>query len=757
MKLTRLHLVEIEVLLLVGLVALCFGCSLTSYFLADDIWQVNYISQIVDGNWQILVRNFLGNFLDIPSSSLYRPLVVVSMVLDFSLWKTNAAGWFATNLLLYAANVLLVLWLAKTLKRPEVDDSWPFLSALLFTVFPLHCEPVCWLAGRSDLICTFWFLLGFVFCAKALLNESKWCKWLSLLSFILGLLSKEMAVIFPAVVSVLTFILLNNDAGKSQRLRGSLIWSSPYWLILVVYFVLRLKFLGTFTGGYTDSLNLVMQSTWLARFCDWKNICRIFYPFRDEFSFFIVGFIALTTAYLVLGTRIYSSKASRESLLLLLWLFFAILPVLSMWGLGPNLEASRIYFLASAPFCMLLGLCLCNVPNKVTRLLCFLCISFMWSLSALEITQVWASAGAEVRKICAAALDLCKSKSGRFAILPLPKERAGALLLTNGGMFLRLLQPPYKSHSFADRFIVFDRIFTEPDYLIDPLRFKETLNQANVSGPYLWKDNNFQLISYKSSVAHPSISKRQVSIRSSSGKTIQTLGTSEKFSISNVPEPQYLELRELSLNPLAADFLQFRINSEENKKMHLAYVSWGMPEFSSVREENGLSFARYASGSDKIVNVPLSSRWKWFATSKISTMRIALPDTERAEVDDIRFVSLSEISPKIKILGARANELGLFHLSNENVNLSVNTTNVKDSRSALLQISRRNFFFGSFSPERQSDAVGFSTVLKSNEENFVITPSVCREKGYYQFRSLALDKEGNPIGVWSNYVTVYRP
>lgn len=730
---------------------------MSSYFLADDIWQVNYISKILDGQWQILLRNFVGNFLDIPSSSLYRPLVVVSMTLDFFLWKTNAVGWFATNLFLYATNVLLVLCLAKTLKRPGIDDSWPFFSALLFAVFPLHCEPVCWLAGRSDLICTFWFLLGFIFCAKALLKESKWCKRLSLLSFVFCLLSKEMAVIFPAIISVLAFILSKNDESIRQRLRSSLIWSSPYWLILIVYFGLRLKFLGTLTGGYTDSVGLVMQSTWLARLCDWKNVFRIFYPFRDEFSLFLVGIIALTTAYIVLGVRIYSSKASREFVLFLFWLIFAILPVLSMWGLGPNLEAGRIYFLASAPFCMLLGLCLAKVPNKVTGNLCFLCISFMWSLSAQEITQVWASAGAEVRNICSQAVGLCSSKSGRFAILPLPKERAGALLLTNGGMFLRLLQPPYRSRSLADRFVVFDRIFTEPDYLIDPLRFKETLNQADVTGPYLWKNNNFQLISYESSVNHSSKSKLKVAIKSSSGQTIQTVSTLEKFSISNTPEPQYLEITDLSVHPYDADFLQFRVNSPKNKKMHSAYVSWGMPDFSSVKEENGLSFARYVSGSEKTVNVPLSSRWKWFATSKISTMRIALPDVERAEIENIRFTSSAEMSPKIKVLGVRANALGLFDLGNQNVNLSVNTSEIKGSQGALVQVSKRNFFFGSFSPEQQSEAVGFSTILKSNEEHFAITPSICREKGYYQFRSLALDKEGNPVGVWSNYVTIYRP
>lgn len=755
MKLTGLHLVRTEVLVLLGLVALGFGCSLTSYFLADDIWQVNYISKILDGQWQILLRNFVGNFLDIPSSSLYRPLVVVSMVLDFFLWKTNAAGWFATNLLLYAANVLLVLSLAKTLKSPGVDDSFPFFSALLFAVYPLHCEPVCWLAGRSDLICTFWFLLGFIFCAKALLLQSRWFKAFSLLFFALCLLSKEMAVIFPAVVSILAFLLSKTDVSISQRLRVSVVWSSAYWLILIVYFVLRLNFLGTLTGGYTDTVGLVMQSTWLARFCDWKNVFRIFYPFRDEFSLSVAGIIALTTAYIVLFVRAHSSKGSKELLLCLLWLFFAILPVLSMWGLGPNLEASRIYFLASAPFCMLLGLCLSSIQSKLTRTSCLFCIALLWFLSAREVSQIWSMAGAEVKDICSQAARLCKSRPGRFAILPLPKERDGALLLTNGGMFLRLLQPPYKSDPLADRFVVFDRIFTEPEYLIDPVRFKKTLKEVDVTGPYFWKNNNFQLLSYESP-SNPSTKPLHVAIKSRSGKTIRQIIGSEKVFISNFPEPQYLEITDLSLCPFDADFLQFRVNTAEKSKTNFAYVSWGTPTFSSVRNENGFSLASYECGLKKIVTVPVSNRWKWFATPKIATIRIALPDVEVAEIEELQLTTSDKIAPRIEI-SAQSNALGLVYLRDENTNLSINSSEVKDSRGLLLQVSKRNFFFESFASNKQLDAVGATIILKSSEAIFAITSSMCREKGYYQFRCRALDVHGNPIGVWSNVVTVYRP
>jgi hypothetical protein len=755
-KLRRLQLVEIEVLALLGLVALCFGCSLTSYFLADDIWQVNYISKIAAGQWDILLRNFVGNFLDIPSSALYRPLVVVSMVFDFFLWKTNSIGWFATNLLLYTANVFLVFFLARTLKSEGVADVFPFFCASLFAVYPLHCEPVCWLAGRSDLICTFWFLLSFIFCGKALLRQSKRLKIFSLASFVFCLLSKEMSIVLPAVASILAFLWAKKPAKMVQRLRFSIFWSSPYWLMLAVYFVLRLKFLGTLMGGYTDAVGLVMQSTWLVRLTDWKNVFRIFYPFRDQFFLSFVGIIVLTLAYIgsVLQTRL--SNASKELILMVFWLTFSILPILPMWGLGPNLEAGRIYFLASVPLCMLLGLFLAGIQRKWARNLCLFCIAFFWSISARDVSEVWAAAGAEVRNLCSEAVQLCKSKSGKFAILPLPKEKDGALLLTNGGMFLKLLQPPYNSDSFTDRFIVFDRVFTEPDYLIDPIRFRGALQQADVTGPYLWKNNGFHLISYVSSLNKESaIKPRQIAVKSRSGKTIRQIKASEKLSISNVPEPQYLEITDMLLCPFDVDFLQFRINTPEKNKTHFAYVSWGTPNFSPVRDENGLSSASYECGS-KIVTVPLSNRWKWFATPKISAIRVALPDVKMAEIEDLQLITSKKISPKIEIK-AKPNALGLFYLRDESINLTVDSSEVKGSQGILMQVSKCNFFFESFSPDRQSDAVETSMDLKSSKANFTITPSICRQKGYYQLRCRALNRDGNPLGMWSNCVIVYRP
>lgn len=757
MKFRRLQLVEIEVLALLGLVALCFGCSLTSYFLADDIWQVNYISKIAGGQWDILLRNFFGNFLDIPSSALYRPLVVVSMVFDFSLWKTNATGWFATNLLLYTTNVVLVFFLGWTLKSEGVADVFPFFCALLFAVYPLHCEPVCWLAGRSDLICTFWFLLSFIFCGKALPSRSKTLKIFSLISFAFCLLSKEMGIVFPAVISIFAFLWAESRDKIVQRLRFCIFWSSPYWLMLAVYFVLRLKFLGTLTGGYTDAVGLVMQSTWLARFSDWKNVFRIFYPFRDQFVLSVAGIIGLTLAYIASCLQTRLSNAAKELTLLLFWLVLAILPILSMWGIGPNLEAGRIYFLASVPFCMLLGLFLAGIQRKLIRNLWLFCIVLFWSVSARNVSEVWAAAGTEVRNICSEAIQLCKSKSGRFAILPLPKERDGALLLTNGGMFLKLLQPPYNSVSFADRFIVFDRVFTEPDYLIDPIRFRETLQQADVTGPYLWKNNNFQLLSYESSSNRESaIKPRQIAIKSSSGKTIRQVSGSEKISIFNVPEPQYLEITDLQLCPLDVDFFQFRVSTLEKNKTHFAYVSWGMPNFSPVRDENGLSSASYECGSKKIVNVPFSNCWKWFATPKISAIRVALPGVKMAEIEEIQLITSKKISPKIEIR-AQPNALGLFYLRDESINLAINCSEVNGSQSALIQVSKPNFFFESFSPDRQLEAVETSIVLKSSKGNFTITPSICQQKGYYQFRCRALDGDGNPLGVWSSCATVYRP
>jgi len=747
-------------LLILGLVRLCFGGIIQGYFLADDISQVNYISNIVNGHWETLAHNFTGNFLDIPSSSLYRPLIVVSMVSDFLLWKTAATGWFITNLLFYTADAFLVVLLAKAFESSSSSGRFTLVCTAMFVVYPLHGEPVCWLAGRSDLICTFWFLFSLLTAIKAIRLKSRTSQIVSLIAFILALLSKEMSVVLPGVIVLYACLFCENgDQKLAKRLLHAAKVSLPYWVLLILYFVLRVQFLGTLTGGYTDAVGLTMQSTLAARLVDWKNIYRIFFPFRENFYLYPVGICLSVICYSLALFSVQSAKVEKLTIFLLCWLLLSLLPIVPMWGLGANLEASRIYFLASIPFLMLIANLMTSIPKRLVCAFCSITLIFVWATSSSDICHEWTAAGKIVKNIGNTAIQLCNSRPGRFAILPLPKEKNGTLLVTNGGMFLRLLQPPYQEKSYAGRFIVFDRIFTEPDQVINASRLKKVLSENDVTGPYIWKNNGFDLIPLsKQCPADLSTPSLEIAVKSSNNKLLKGVSGNEVIVITNDPELQYLEISKLSINPLQADFLQFDIESVGDQKFHYAYASWGLPEFSSVPTDNGISSGLYVKTRPvQTVTIPLSHQWKWFATPRLSNIRIALPSEKNAKLSKIRFVRAEEVAPQLTFKGTEYGPRGICYLNDGQASISVNGCSLKDAKHFLLQRSKTNYFFDSFTSDRQTEAVGKSIILKSAKSVVTINSKDLRERGYYQFRCRALDASACPLGAWSDSLTFYVP
>ena len=107
----------LHVFLLILLVALCFGRTLTSYFIADDFGEVNYVSRIFNGDLQLYLSNFTGNYMQIPGMNVWRPWLLTSLLIDFVLYRADSVGFFFTNVALFAADVVLVYLISRHLTR----------------------------------------------------------------------------------------------------------------------------------------------------------------------------------------------------------------------------------------------------------------------------------------------------------------------------------------------------------------------------------------------------------------------------------------------------------------------------------------------------------------------------------------------------------------------------------------------------------------------------------------------------------------
>ena len=133
----------------------------------------------------------------IPNEGHYWPLVHTTFWLEHKLWGFAPAGYHAVNVLLHAANTVLLWRLAG---RLEVPGAWAI--AAVFAVHPLHVESVAWVIERKDLLSALFYLAA----VSAWLRFSESGGWkhylLALALFVLGLLCKSIVVTLPAALLI---------------------------------------------------------------------------------------------------------------------------------------------------------------------------------------------------------------------------------------------------------------------------------------------------------------------------------------------------------------------------------------------------------------------------------------------------------------------------------------------------------------------------------------------------------------------------
>jgi len=142
-------------------------------------------------------------------ASYWIPLTWISYMVDVQLFGLAPGMLHVTNVLLHAANtVLLFLWLARSTGR-AVPSA---LAAALFAAHPLHVESVVWITERKDVLSTLFLLLALL-AYSAYVRRRSWKLYATVfVCFVLGLLAKPMLVTMP-------FLLLLCDVWPLARVR----------------------------------------------------------------------------------------------------------------------------------------------------------------------------------------------------------------------------------------------------------------------------------------------------------------------------------------------------------------------------------------------------------------------------------------------------------------------------------------------------------------------------------------------------------
>jgi protein O-mannosyl-transferase len=174
------------------------------------------------------------------SPIFYRPVQMISYMLDTVVGGAKPSSYHITNVLLHAA-VCCALYALFLLLR--MNKSYSFLAAAVFAVHPVFVQSVSWIPSRGDLLITLFGTLGFIFLIQYLRNKNPVFLIAHGLMVLLALFSKETAVLLPLMFLLYWFLF-----AKQKRSAGSLLPPGLVWFaVLLVWYLLRSQVI---TGNY---------------------------------------------------------------------------------------------------------------------------------------------------------------------------------------------------------------------------------------------------------------------------------------------------------------------------------------------------------------------------------------------------------------------------------------------------------------------------------------------------------------------------
>jgi len=309
----------------------------------------------------------------------YRPLATLSYYLIYAIAGLNPFFYHLLSVILHIVNVVLVYLLFNLILKHRFTA---LIAGLLFACHPALTEAVDCISYNEDLLAAVFFLLAFLYYLKSSTNgliSNIISYGLSLFFFLLGLLSKEMAITLPAIILLYDVSLKNGVDKKSFSLQ----------LILK-----NIKVRGLFYGGYLAVSLLYLSIRFFVLYHPQESIKpfygnlfeRIIFLPAHIFSFIKLAFfpVNLTADYvfsyphhffaasnligflfvagLAVGS-VFIFKYSRGIFFGIWWFFITLFPVYNIIPIY-NPFAERFLYIPLIGYCLLVAMAFNTLMNK---------------------------------------------------------------------------------------------------------------------------------------------------------------------------------------------------------------------------------------------------------------------------------------------------------------------------------------------------------------------------------------------------------
>lgn len=330
--------------MLIVLVALVYGRILGHDFQNswDDNWYVLFEESAHGFSWEHLRTAFAKAI-----TGTYTPVQQLSYMLDYTLWGLKAGGYLFSNMVIHTANGLLVY---RLLMRWYGERLFALVASALFLIHPVQVESVAWISQRRNLLAMFFILLaweGYCRYREASAVNGRVAYTLSVAAFVLALLAKPVAVIFP--VALVLYDLCFPEGGCRLRLKDKI----PFFLAAGIIVVVTMQTQGAVDGSRTDfhgGSPLATFFTMLPVFCRylgmivWPAGLSAAYapPIHTSFDVAVAGAFLLMGAVVLAGSWLF--RNDRRLGFWVIFFFLGLLPVSQIVPINTLMNDRYLYF-----------------------------------------------------------------------------------------------------------------------------------------------------------------------------------------------------------------------------------------------------------------------------------------------------------------------------------------------------------------------------------------------------------------------------
>ncbi len=348
MKISNKNINKYLFLLPVLLGLIVYANSITAPFQYDDYDTIMQNKDI----------RILKDLKSVFMHSLFRPVLFLTFAINYSISGLNPISYHIVNLILHLINIILVFFLIRRISSSFINaqqsEAVALLTSLIFAVHPIGTEAITYISSRSSVLATTFFLSSFLLYLVSIkystVSKRMTFYAISLILFILGILSKEIILTLP--IMFVLWDIFHFNIGFRETLKRIFSTHLPIAILIVIGFIVRIYFFFAYEkiGGVlprTIYENLLTQSEVIIKYIRLlilpfgQNLIHNYPTVRSILNFYTI--LCIFTIILIIRFAITNRKSLPIISFGILWFFITLLPSSSFVPFQEAMTEKHLY------------------------------------------------------------------------------------------------------------------------------------------------------------------------------------------------------------------------------------------------------------------------------------------------------------------------------------------------------------------------------------------------------------------------------